>query len=309
MNGPVTDDAAAFDLERSTPLGPAKGSGAPASKVRPVESVAAADTGLRDRSRNRKVHLVVPETAFDLLEGSYAATRRSRLIAVVAVGVLMMALVLVVADAFAAVIDQYSAEDRVTNLELVVQDQVEALAKLTTVDGASGSQMRSAVLTRAAQAAQATETETDVRKLLSDLTTSMPVAARWSSIRFEPSSGQKKAAPSAGAASAQVTPPSAPKRARVRVTLNGVVPSYEVASLWIQNLRKLEYLADQSVSWSGNVPNIAFAVTAYIDSPGTARYQTFVDDVAAMSEDAVAPPGSEPAADTAPADTGTEGGG
>lgn len=261
---PVTDDAAAFatargtstlDQPRSTPrLRRESPTPAPAREKRPV--------------------LVPAASSFDLLDGEYAKTRKSRLLSVVSVGFSGLIILLLLAQLLRVQIEIGTERDRIAAAVSSAQQSRANLDQLSQFGGIPAETVTESVVSRSLQASKITEQEIDLASVIREISASVPSTATLMYVTLK-----APAASNAGeGADSDATPSTI-------VEMVAMVASYDDIAPLLDAFRLSPTLGRFTESWSGSVPSITVNVQFEVDLASSSRFIEFTADTGDANSD------------------------
>lgn len=257
---PATRDAEAFAAAR-----PADRTGTPSTpRLR-------RDQPSKKLEESRR--LVPAASAFDLLDGEYARTRKSRIVSLISLGAAGLVLVLFAAQLFRVRFEIASEKNRYREATAVGNESKAALDQLSQFEGVPGDIVSEALTGRSAHAAAATETELDLVQIVNELTSMAPPGVTITAISLDPAvleESKKKSAEKG-----EVVTPS---DLRAVITVLADAESYPVISPFLERIRASENLSDFKESWSGEPPLLRVRVDINVRVASSARYIQFATD-------------------------------
>lgn len=257
---PATRDAEAFAAAR-----PAGQTGAPSTpKLR-------RDQPSKKLEQARR--LVPAASAFDLLDGEYARTRKSRIVSLVSLGAAGLMVVLFTAQLLRIRFEIASEKNRYREATTAGTESKVALDQLSQFEGVPGDVVSGALTGRSVHAAAATEAELDLVQIVNELTSMVPPGITITNISLDPAAREesKKESSEEGKAAD-------PSDLRAVITVLADADSYPVISPFLERMRASENLSDFKESWSGEPPLLRVRVDINVRVASSARYIQFATD-------------------------------
>ena len=218
----------------------------------------------------REVHVVLPASNFDLLEGVYKKVLRTRMALLVTVGVVAASVVGVLMLGLSASNEASALKTTVSGMEHANTIEAQKLGAATSFQGISGTILRTHAAARTAAAKAAAVHQLDVAQLVGQIgtltggTVTSIIIGTPPAVTVPGPNGTTSTTPTtiavAGAAGSSSVNPNAPLVDPVTITAQ--TDSFSSANAFIAEVKQLPGLTDVRASFAGSPPSISVTFSA-----------------------------------------------